>query len=164
MHILIIEDEADLAASAAAQLESLGHEVAVARDLAEARACMEDPDSKIRLVIADHRLPDGRGIDFVLRMRSLYEACDYVIVSACLTPGDIENLENMGLPYFHKPLLYKKVIDSMRRARAMRAPTVVPEAQPEAGSVSMESRHRSVASAGGGKSRFGFLRFGKSAK
>jgi DNA-binding NtrC family response regulator len=127
VNILLIEDEADLAAAAVAQLELMGHAVAVVHDLARAESFLERPDFKINLVIADHRLPDGLGIDFVLKMRERYDGCDYVIVSGCLSSRETELLDREGLTYYHKPLLYHRVIDSLRRERAMKAPIHVPE-------------------------------------
>jgi|GEM_PF-1177793 len=137
MNVLLIEDERELAATARMQIEGLGHSVEVVYDLAEARARMDDPGQRINMVIADHRLPDGLGIDWVIEMRESYPECEYAIVSGCLTNEDVECLQQRGLPYFHKPLLYSRVIERLRRSISARKPVhEVPAAAPPAGGAS----------------------------
>ncbi len=122
MNILFIEDEKELAQTAVAQLELRGHQVDAVNDLAAARNVMEDPDRRVDLIIADHRLPDGLGIRFAIEMKTAFPDTQCVIVSGCLTPNDIELLEANGLPYYRKPLLYGKVVDELRRSMTMLAP------------------------------------------
>ena len=134
MNILLIEDEKDLAETGKAQLEMIGHTVFPAYDLAEARAVMEDDSKQVNLVIADHRLPDGLGVEFILELREQMPAIAYVIVSGCLTDRDAERLEAEGITYFQKPLLYRKVVDQVQRDLLMRKPVAQsPEPAEDAG-------------------------------
>ncbi|WP_269522165.1 response regulator [Coraliomargarita parva] len=166
MNILLIEDEQDLATTGIMQLELMGHTVKAVYDLAEAEAFMQAPEFKINLVIADHRLPDGLGIDYVLEARKQHAGVDYVIVSGCLTSDDMARLDSEHLPYYHKPLLYNKLIESFRKLKAMRAPTHVnppvtaSSPEPEATPVP-ESEAAPVPEANPPKKRFGFFGFGK---
>ncbi len=68
MNVLFIEDEEDLSASGVLQMETHGCKVTPAYDLAEARELLES-GQQFKLVIADHRLPDGLGIQFVAEMK-----------------------------------------------------------------------------------------------
>jgi len=122
MNILFIEDETELSLTGVAQLEARGYKVYPVFDLAGARAVFSDPKKQIHLVIADHRLPDGLGIQFVIEMRAQRPECEYAIVSGCLSSRDVEQLEALDIPYYHKPLLYGKVVEELRRMRTMRAP------------------------------------------
>ncbi|PXA02914.1 hypothetical protein DDZ13_14770 [Coraliomargarita sinensis] len=132
MNILFIEDEKDLQASAVAQLELKGHIVYPTFDLEESRAILSDQSIRIDLIISDHRLPDGLGIQFVLEIRDQFPECKTVIVSGCLTPKDIETLEENDIPYYKKPLLYARVIEEMRDKPLDSAPVhVAPEPEPE---------------------------------
>jgi len=157
MNVLLIEDEKDLAKAAAMQLESLGHSVEAVHDLAAASRVLDDSERHFGLVIADHALPDGRGIEFVLRLRKAYDNCEYAIVSGCLTDTDVALLEAEGLAYYRKPLLYRIVIDDLRKQRAARGP------MPENGSESAEAAAPSTEGEGksGKRKRFGWFGGGK---
>ncbi|MEM8868471.1 MAG: response regulator [Verrucomicrobiota bacterium] len=126
MNILLVEDEPTLAESAIAQMESRGHTVHYAKDLEGAHNILKDQSFTIQLIIADHNLPDGLGVDFAIAVKGTYPRMESAIVSGCLTPADVERLELVGIPYFHKPLLYAKVLDRLRRLKAERAATRPP--------------------------------------
>lgn len=121
MNILFIEDEKDLTESGIAQLELKGYTVIPAKDLAEARAVLDDPDQRVDFLITDHRLPDGLGIQFLIDLKESFPRSKCAVVSGCLTDRDIVKLEALEIPYFRKPLLYAKVIDELRRSHAQRA-------------------------------------------
>jgi len=125
MNILFIEDEKDLAVTGVAQLELRGYTVFPAYDIAEAQAVLDDPERSVHFVITDHRLPDGLGIQFVIDMRESFPRSKCAVVSGCLTSQDIEKLEAHKIPYYHKPLLYGKVIDDLRRMHASNAAAYV---------------------------------------
>lgn len=133
MNILFIEDEKELAATGVAQLELKGYTVFPAYDLAEAKVVLEDPERQIHYVIADHRLPDGMGIEFVSKLKETSPRCKCAVVSGCLSEQDIQKLVERKIPYYHKPLLYGKVIDELRRTHAALAPEhMEPEPKEEA--------------------------------
>ncbi|MEM7791464.1 MAG: response regulator [Verrucomicrobiota bacterium] len=121
MNILLIEDELSLAESAIAQMTNRGHNVLYAKDLSSANSILEREHPGIKLILADHNLPDGMGIDFVIAMKDAYPDVNSAIVSGCLTEKDTERLDLLNIPYFRKPLLYGKVLDHMRRLRAEKA-------------------------------------------
>jgi DNA-binding NtrC family response regulator len=121
MNILFIEDEKELAATGVAQLELKEYTVFPAYSIAEAQTVLDDPKRPVHIIIADHRLPDGQGIKFVLEMKKLYPQCKCAVVSGCLTPANIEELEKNDVPYYHKPLLYAQVVDDLRRIHAKQA-------------------------------------------
>lgn len=122
MNILLLEDEKDLSASAVMQLEIKGHKVHPVYDIAEAREALANPDQKYQMVIADHQLPDGKGIHFVEEVRDAHPHCSFAIVSGCLLSEDVERLERLKIPYFRKPLIYSKVLDQLRRMHTINAP------------------------------------------
>jgi len=125
MNILFIEDESELCASGVAQLEAKGHTVYPTHDLSEARAVLADETISIDLIISDHMLPDGFGIQFVIETRSTHPKLKSVIVSGCLTGKDIETLKEHEISYYRKPLLYGKVIEEVRRKPMATAPVYV---------------------------------------
>ncbi len=129
MNILLIEDERELRESGVAQLELHQYTVYPVSNLAEAHAVMENPTMPVHLVLADHSLPDGQGIHFVIEMKAQFADCQYAIVSGCLTDGDVSLLEEREIPFFRKPQLYGKVVEGFRRAHLMK--TSCRESAPE---------------------------------
>ena len=128
MNILFIEDELELLEVGVAQLEQ-HNTVYPASNLSDARAIMENPAMLVHLVVADHRLVDGPGIEFVIEMKALFPDCMYTIVSGCLTDSDISKLEENEISYHRKPLLYGKIVEEFRRAHLMKAPRFVAVAE-----------------------------------
>lgn len=130
MNILFIEDERELREMGVAQLELHNYIVYPVSNLEAARAIMVNPSMPVHLVVADHRLPDGQGVDFVIEMKEQFPDCMYTIVSGCLTDDNISVLEENGIPYHRKPLLYGKVVEAFRREHLAKVP--VKEPTPEA--------------------------------
>lgn len=115
MKILFIEDEQELNVLGATQIGQLGHEVISAFGVEEARKIMESEDgNEIDAVIADHRLPDGWGVDYLVSLQKERPTLRLAIVSGCLTAKDEEALNDADIPYFRKPLIYSTVIKRMR--------------------------------------------------
>jgi DNA-binding NtrC family response regulator len=94
-----------------------------ASSIAEARVVLDDPSRPVQMVIADHRLPDGLGIQFVIEIKEAFPSCKCAVVSGCLSQKNIDNLEANQIPYYRKPLLYAHVVDDLRRIHAERAKT-----------------------------------------
>ena len=63
--LLLVEDHPDTADAMADLLRDLGHEVAVARTVAEARETAGREAGRFNLVISDLGLPDGSGLDLM---------------------------------------------------------------------------------------------------
>lgn len=114
MNILFLEDEVELSAIGVEQLRNLGHTVYPALDLSEAREIVEEHWQSIHLIIADHRLPDGAGIDYLMEVKQLYPRIKLAVVSGCLSSADEETLKMAEIPYFTKPLLYRQVMQKLR--------------------------------------------------
>lgn len=122
MNILFIEDEPSLLSVGLAQLEFHGHTVYPSVNVAGAREILSDTSITVGLIITDHQLPDGTGIDFIIEVKEKYPKIKSVVVSGHLTPKDVKKMEANDVLYFRKPLLYKKVVDEVRLHYAMKAP------------------------------------------
>ena len=115
MRILFIEDEWELNEVASEQLRSMGHQVNSMLGIEEARRFMDDHPDTTDLIIADHRLPDGQGIKFVIEARRANPRVKVAVVSGCLTDDDIALLQQEQIHYFNKPLLYSTVLRALTR-------------------------------------------------
>jgi len=130
MNILFLEDEVELNAIGVEQLRNLGHTVFPALDLAEAREVVEDNWQTLHLIIADHRLPDGRGIDYLMEIKQRYPRIKLAVVSGCLSSTDEETLEVAEIPYFRKPLLYRQVMKVIREKYMISTRPPIPTKKP----------------------------------
>ena len=128
MHILFIEDEEELNKLATEELTLMGHSVHSVTRIEDAKAYFEQNAEKIDLIIADHRLPDGHGIDFVIEAKKAHPKLKVSIVSGCLVDRNIQSLEQAGIPYFAKPLLYSSVLRELTKPKPG-APIVVKETE-----------------------------------
>jgi DNA-binding NtrC family response regulator len=115
MRILFIEDEWELNEVASEQLRSMGHQVSSVLGIEEARRFMDDHPDTTDLIIADHRLPDGQGVKFVIEARKVSPRLKVAIVSGCLNDDDIALLQQERIHYFHKPLIYSTVLRALTR-------------------------------------------------
>ena len=113
MKILFVEDEKELNEIGTEQMRSKGHEVWQAYTVEEARALLESEGDSIDLIIADHQLPDGEGIQLVMEVRAQKPSIKVTIVSAYLHQMEMEILQNESIPFFHKPVLYSDVLKKL---------------------------------------------------
>lgn len=131
MNILLVEDEPELSQLAAETMEGMGHKVWTVAGVEDALSILEDVDKSIDILIADHRLPDGWGVALCLQSRVKYPRIKVAVVSGCLTPENIELLDEYRIPYWVKPVLYSKVLRELLRPKPS-APVLNPD-PPEPG-------------------------------
>ena len=113
MKILFVEDEKELNEIGTEQMRSKGHEVWQAYTVEEARALLESEGDSIDLLIADHQLPDGEGIQLVMEVRAQKPSIKVTIVSAYLPQREMEILQHESTRFFHKPVLYPDVLKKL---------------------------------------------------
>lgn len=115
MNVLLLEDEPDLSAVASEQIESRGHTVYAALDIAHARSIIEDARVPIDILIADQRVPDGNGAEFAIETKGMPHGIKVVVVSGQLNAADIEQLDAHGVAHYDKPSLYADVVEDLIR-------------------------------------------------
>jgi DNA-binding NtrC family response regulator len=117
MNILLVEDEPELGQLAAETMEGMGHSVVTVTGVEAAMEILEDPSRLPDIMVADHRLPDGWGIALCLQCRVKHPRIKVAVVSGCLTPENVELLEEYAIPYWRKPVLYSKVLRELLRPK-----------------------------------------------
>jgi len=113
MNVLLLEDEPDLSAVACEQIESRGHRVFPAFDIAHAKSILQDDSVDIDILIADQQVPDGNGSRFAMEIKEMPDGLKVVVVSGQLTSTDIEQLEAHGVDYYNKPSLYSDIVEDL---------------------------------------------------
>lgn len=115
MNVLLLEDEPELSAVACEQIESRGHKVYPALDIAHARAIIEDANIEIDILIADQLVPDSNGALFAIETKDMPHGIKVVVVSGQLSGSDVQNLETNGVDYYGKPSLYADIVEDLIR-------------------------------------------------
>ena len=115
MNVLLLEDEPDLSAVACEQIESRGHKVFPALDIAHAKSILQDDSVEIDILIADQQVPDGNGSHFAIETKGMPDGIKVVVVSGHLSSTDVEQLEAHGVDYYNKPSLYSDIVEDLIR-------------------------------------------------
>ena len=114
--VLIVEDDAALAATLAEQLALEGEfePVAVSR-LAEAEARLTAPDARFDLVLLDVTLPDGDGRDFCAHLRRRGLRMPVVMLTGADAEADIvAGLDSGANDYIAKPFRMNELLARIR--------------------------------------------------
>jgi DNA-binding response OmpR family regulator len=115
MNVLLLEDDLDLSAVACEQIESRGHKVFPAFDIAHAKLILEDESVQIDVLIADQDVPDGNGSLFAIETKGAPKGIKVVVVSGQLRRTDVEQLNAHGVDHYSKPSLYSDIIEDLAR-------------------------------------------------
>lgn len=115
--ILVVDDEENIGRSLRLILEREGHEVALARSVAEARAEVEEPD----LVLLDVRLPDGNGVELLKERKQRAPETPVLIISGQATIADAVEATRAGaFDFLEKPLSRDRILVAVRNALEQR--------------------------------------------
>ena len=113
-HILVVEDEAHLAAGLKLNLELEGFKVDVAGSVAEAGSLLVR-DSPYSVILLDVMLPDMNGMDFCRHLRNSGNFTPVVMLTALATPEErVKGLEAGADDYLPKPFELKELMARMR--------------------------------------------------
>jgi two-component system, NtrC family, response regulator len=112
--ILIIDDDEDLCRMLADLVGSMGHEAAWAVTL---KAGLEKAGkTEFDVVFLDVNLPDGSGLDILLKLRQLTSSPEVIIVTGAGDPDGAETaIRNGAWDYVQKPLTPKTLILPLSR-------------------------------------------------
>jgi DNA-binding response OmpR family regulator len=115
-HILVVEDEAHLAAGLKINLELEGYRVDVARTLRETAAVLRDNTSP-DLILLDVMLPDGDGFTLCKQLRDAGNYTPVIMLTARSGPDDrIRGLDTGADDYIAKPFALPELLARVRSA------------------------------------------------
>lgn len=92
--ILIVDDEQQIL-KYFARFFGRSHQVLTAENLADAKTILNDQNAQIQLLITDHRLPDGRGIELLQEVRTNYPHIGRFL-STGIDSQDIKDARDVG--------------------------------------------------------------------
>ena len=100
MHtVLIIEDQPDVASMIQTMISRLGHHSLLATTISEAQKMWSDHKRSISLVLADHTLPDGSGVEFSSLLRAEIPTLPIVITSGMAYAGAPHTFLRLDKPF-----------------------------------------------------------------
>ncbi len=128
MHILIVEDDVDIARLIAGQLTRSSFVPHVAASLADARGAIGE--CRFPLILIDRRLPDGDGLSLVSLIRGAQLDARVMILTALDTVGEkVQGLDAGADDYLTKPFdadeLMARIRASLRRPGGEKTPPIV---------------------------------------
>ena len=124
--VLVVEDDAAVAASLHALLAGEGYVPVVARSLAEARAAnLRDFD----VVLLDWRLPDGEGIDFLKELRKTSDVPVLMVTARVDVIDRVLGLEIGADDYVTKPVEPRELLARVKARLRNRTKEAAPPAE-----------------------------------
>jgi DNA-binding response OmpR family regulator len=114
--VLVVEDEAHLAAGLRLNLELDGYHVVTARSLREAGAALLQPGS-IDLILLDVNLPDGDGYSFCRQLRDSGQYMPVIMLTARSAAEErVRGLDSGADDYMPKPFDLTELLARVRSA------------------------------------------------
>ena len=138
--ILVVEDDAQLAASLRDLLVREGYEVKVARSISEAKAAIA---VGVDGVLLDWRLPDGEGIDLLKEVRKTSDLPVLLVTARVDVIDRVLGLEIGADDYITKPVEPRELLARLRARLRRRAP-VEPSSRLEQCGVRIDRETREV--------------------
>jgi CheY-like chemotaxis protein len=115
--LLVVDDEEEVRAIAAALLKSMGFEVILAADGREALEAFRAADGAIRAVLMDLTMPHMDGAETFRELRRLDPDCRVILTSGYNEQEAIHDFLGKGLAGFvQKPFLREDLLRALRRA------------------------------------------------
>jgi two-component system OmpR family response regulator len=145
MRVLLIEDDASLGEAVRDHIAAEAHAIDWVRSIGDAEAALAGVD--FDLVLLDLGLPDGRGLDFLTRLRQRGGTTPVIIVTAMdQISWRIEGLNAGADDYLVKPFDLSEL--SARLAAVGRRYTGNPNPLLSVGELSIDLAHRAVSRRG----------------
>ena len=115
--VLIVDDDIELSASVAEQIEAAGgFKTGFVTTLEAAEHALLAPDADVSAVLLDVRMPDGDGRDLCARLRRNGVALPIILVSGLDEEDDVvQGLDSGADAYIRKPFEASELIARLRR-------------------------------------------------
>ncbi len=114
LRLMLVEDDPEVRAVVAAQLEAAGHSVVVHDSALRAVAMLEAGD-RFDMVLTDYAMPDLSGIDVAARVRACCPATPVLLITGFAEIGDTQ----IGVPVLTKPFTTEQLLSAIALATAV---------------------------------------------
>jgi len=103
-HVLVLDDEQDLAEYIGDLLELYGYKVTIKTDSQEALSLLREEQEKFALLITDQTMPVLTGTELINQLRSIRPKLPVILCTGFSDSIDKDGAENMGIRYLGKPI------------------------------------------------------------
>lgn len=110
--ILIVDDERDFCRLMMLMLQREPFQVKCAYNLKEASELLNKEHPAI--ILLDHNLPDGTGLDFVIQRKADIMESVVVLITADTSPEMVQRAKDVGVHFLAKPFGLKKIRDIIK--------------------------------------------------
>jgi DNA-binding NtrC family response regulator len=111
--ILIVDDERDFCRLMILMLQREPFLVRCAYSLKEASEVLNKEHPAI--ILLDHNLPDGTGLDFVMQRKAVIKESAVILITADTSPEMVQRAKDAGIQYLAKPFGLKKIRDIIKQ-------------------------------------------------
>ena len=116
MHILVVDDMADILKIHQAILSRIGHTTAPAESADEALTLFEDKEHQFDLIVTDYRMPGKDGLELVEAIRKRDSTIPILMVTAYGEDEQLQRVSSYGVTLINKPVSLKKLKDGISEA------------------------------------------------
>lgn len=119
---LIVDDEVDICFLLSGILRYKNFEPLYVTSLAAAEKFLQK-DTVPPVIFLDNHLPDGKGIDYIIRLKKSYPSVKIVMITAHDTSADREKAYENGADYFiGKPFTRDMIFDAIEKCNGQPLP------------------------------------------
>jgi len=103
--VLLVDDEPAILRGMAELFDNWNIDLVTAHSADEAEHWLDSVGRPPDVIVSDYRLPDGDGIDVVMRLRHRYgHDLPAILITGDTAPETIQRIGQAGFPLLHKPL------------------------------------------------------------
>ena len=114
--LLVVDDDASVRAALGARLETWGAQVAACDGLPGLRAWLKEGHARPDMLLTDHQLPEGSGLQVIEALRERHGAVPALLVTGNTAPADVARLVRSGVPVLHKPFRAEALLAAIEKA------------------------------------------------
>lgn len=103
--VLLVDDESAILRGMAELFDNWNIDLVTAHSADEAEQWLDSINRPPDVIVSDYRLPDGDGIDAVVRLRRKFgHAVPAILITGDTAPETLQRITQAGFPLLHKPL------------------------------------------------------------
>lgn len=103
--VLLVDDESAILRGMAELFDNWNIDLVTAHSADEAEQWLDSVSRPPDVIVSDYRLPDGDGIDAVVRLRRKFgRALPAILITGDTAPETLQRITQAGFPLLHKPL------------------------------------------------------------
>ena len=114
--LLVVDDDASVRAALSARLEAWGAQVSAFDGLPGLRAWLKAGHARPDMLLTDHQLPEGSGLEVIEALRERHGAVPALLVTGNTAPDEIARLLRSGVPVLHKPFRAEALLAAIEKA------------------------------------------------